>query len=381
MLHYLCISSKTLSMPLVFMFVSLVSNQEDPDFPDSLENCITLDELDEEPSVEDKNKRDTFKSYCSRVIYIKNLPSGYYTDAEFVKILRGYGKVVRYFLICNRQAGFLEMSSSEEASKAANELRSKQVEFNGARLFIQLSRKYPRLTTGWRVESESDKRNGHRTRSTHRSKRTRSRSHSEPKISEKNDTAKNSSEKEDSTAKKEDLPVKATENKCSIKRTKENKESVATNEDLTAKTAAKIVEARSGSEEHQQTEGSTAQDVEKKSEESVETVDKLSTSESQTSDDIKDSENPQGLPCENKNEAREEEKAHVPSPDAVKTWVESFKPNNPIGMEFVRPVVGYFCNLCQVIYADEDKAKNEHCSSLSHYQKFMEDKIKDTTAS
>lgn len=41
------------------------------------------------------------------------------------------------------------------------------------------------------------------------------------------------------------------------------------------------------------------------------------------------------------------------------------------GTEFVRPVVGYFCNLCQLIYADEDEAKLQHCSSLVHYRKYQ----------
>ena len=35
------------------MCVSLVPTQEDPEFPESLENCITLDELDEEHSEEE----------------------------------------------------------------------------------------------------------------------------------------------------------------------------------------------------------------------------------------------------------------------------------------------------------------------------------------
>lgn len=43
----------------------------------------------------------------------------------------------------------------------------------------------------------------------------------------------------------------------------------------------------------------------------------------------------------------------------------------PAGIEFVRPVVGYFCNLCQLIYADEDEAKVQHCSSLAHYRKYQ----------
>uniref|UniRef100_A0AAR2M4B3 RRM domain-containing protein n=1 Tax=Pygocentrus nattereri TaxID=42514 RepID=A0AAR2M4B3_PYGNA len=39
------------------------------------------------------------------------------------------------------------------------------------------------------------------------------------------------------------------------------------------------------------------------------------------------------------------------------------------GTEFVRPVVGYFCNLCNVIYASEEEAKDEHCRSPSHHEK------------
>lgn len=43
----------------------------------------------------------------------------------------------------------------------------------------------------------------------------------------------------------------------------------------------------------------------------------------------------------------------------------------PTGTEFVKPVVGYFCHLCQVIYADEGEAKGQHCSSPSHYRKYQ----------
>ncbi|KAL6480427.1 hypothetical protein MHYP_G00114600 [Metynnis hypsauchen] len=53
---------------------------------------------------------------------------------------------------------------------------------------------------------------------------------------------------------------------------------------------------------------------------------------------------------------------------------ESEKPNEPVGTEFVRPVVGYFCNLCNVIYASEEEAKDEHCRSPSHHEKLKEHK-------
>ncbi|KAI4879363.1 hypothetical protein NFI96_019448 [Prochilodus magdalenae] len=45
-----------------------------------------------------------------------------------------------------------------------------------------------------------------------------------------------------------------------------------------------------------------------------------------------------------------------------------FSPNNPIGVDFVVPRTGFFCKLCSLFYANEDTAKNSHCSSLRHYQ-------------
>uniref|UniRef100_A0A8C2F3L0 Matrin 3-like 1.1 n=1 Tax=Cyprinus carpio TaxID=7962 RepID=A0A8C2F3L0_CYPCA len=41
----------------------------------------------------------------------------------------------------------------------------------------------------------------------------------------------------------------------------------------------------------------------------------------------------------------------------------------PTGTEFVRPVVGYFCSLCNAIYASEEEAKDEHCRTPMHHQK------------
>ncbi|XP_045920767.1 uncharacterized protein LOC123980427 isoform X4 [Micropterus dolomieu] len=43
----------------------------------------------------------------------------------------------------------------------------------------------------------------------------------------------------------------------------------------------------------------------------------------------------------------------------------AFKPNNPLGQDFVVPTSGYFCNLCFDFY--KSTAKDLHCSSQRHY--------------
>ncbi|XP_016145120.1 LOW QUALITY PROTEIN: matrin 3-like 1.1 [Sinocyclocheilus grahami] len=51
---------------------------------------------------------------------------------------------------------------------------------------------------------------------------------------------------------------------------------------------------------------------------------------------------------------------------------------DPVGTEFVRPVVGYFCSLCNAIYASEEEAKGEHCRTPMHHQKLKEHKERST---
>jgi len=43
------------------------------------------------------------KCVVSKVIYFRNLPSGRYTDAEFVNLVKAHGKAAQYILVPDRQ--------------------------------------------------------------------------------------------------------------------------------------------------------------------------------------------------------------------------------------------------------------------------------------
>lgn len=115
----------------------------------------------------------------TRVIYFRNLPLRFFTDVEFIDLVKEFGTPVRYIMASHRQKvsvppsprrsrgvllhglgdwmtslhlcvfqGFIEMSTSSEAQRAVKQLTSKPVIFNSSRLVIQISNKYKRLING-----------------------------------------------------------------------------------------------------------------------------------------------------------------------------------------------------------------------------------------
>lgn len=50
-----------------------------------------------------------------------------------------------------------------------------------------------------------------------------------------------------------------------------------------------------------------------------------------------------------------------------KTPLKPYQPDQIAGVNYVIPVTGFFCKLCNIFYTDEKRAKSEHCCSLEHY--------------
>ncbi|XP_026185433.1 titin-like isoform X2 [Mastacembelus armatus] len=181
-----------------------LEDEEESDFPVDLENCITLDELVEDQSdSQGEEVGDEPKASSARVVYFRNLPKRFYTDADFVKLVRGCGKAVRYFLIRRKREGFIEMSTSSEALRAVRELTLKSVTFNGSKLIVHISHRYNRLRNGWEVQLNSDeeKRSEHRSRS---SSSRRSKTRNESKTSDKDESCRKSEGRKESSEKSPD---------------------------------------------------------------------------------------------------------------------------------------------------------------------------------
>ncbi|XP_051980995.1 matrin-3-like [Xyrauchen texanus] len=53
--------------------------------------------------------------------------------------------------------------------------------------------------------------------------------------------------------------------------------------------------------------------------------------------------------------------------DQDKTPLGPYQPDHSVGVKYVIPVTGFFCKLCNIFYSNEKRAKSEHCCSLEHY--------------
>ncbi|XP_048778398.2 uncharacterized protein LOC125682058 isoform X3 [Ostrea edulis] len=68
-------------------------------------------------------------------------------------------------------------------------------------------------------------------------------------------------------------------------------------------------------------------------------------------------------------------KKESPAPKAMDTLTEGIPPYNPdlpIGQNYIVAVTGFYCKLCSKFYNNEKAAREAHCQSRSHYDKFKD---------
>ncbi|XP_077136463.1 zinc finger protein 638 isoform X2 [Ranitomeya variabilis] len=78
--------------------------------------------------------------------------------------------------------------------------------------------------------------------------------------------------------------------------------------------------------------------------------------------------NATGKPADGKSDTEASaKKTKLETPTAEKTKLGPYNSSTAVGLEFLIPKTGYFCELCSLFYMD-DSSKLKHCKSLRHYQ-------------
>lgn len=110
----------------------------------------------------------------SKVVYIGEIPTSKFSDEAILKLAEPFGKVCKYFTnrlkrevqnqnrteptecplvslsvsLSVRPQCFIEMDKAEDAEKMGEHCKEKPLKFNGKRLTVYVSRKYPQLKHG-----------------------------------------------------------------------------------------------------------------------------------------------------------------------------------------------------------------------------------------
>ncbi|KAM9497587.1 uncharacterized protein ACWYII_001393 isoform 3-T3 [Salvelinus alpinus] len=57
----------------------------------------------------------------------------------------------------------------------------------------------------------------------------------------------------------------------------------------------------------------------------------------------------------------------IPKEEKQEEPLGPYQPDNPVGLDYLLPRTGFFCKLCNIFYTNEETAKSVHCSSEEHY--------------
>ncbi|MBN3320677.1 MATR3 protein, partial [Atractosteus spatula] len=270
-----------------------------------------------------------------RSVFITMLPFVKFSDYSLLRIAQPFGKVTAYCLNWTYKRCYIQMDTTEAAQKMVKTYSRYPPKFYGRFLHVYLCRKSDALIPWKMPPPEHDKKPAkrERTESSRSEEDAPSSSQSKAKAKEEGPTTKKLCTREDKgsaerTASKEqqESAVKKNEQGEAADSEEKNSDAPDTSQKTLGEGAAESSEVGELSEQN----GSGA------------------ASSNGESSQACDKDEP-------------ERKTPVP--------LGPYQPNNPVGLDYIIPKVGYFCQLCSLFYTSEKTAKTVHCSSLSHYQK------------
>ncbi|XP_061541147.1 uncharacterized protein LOC133407362 isoform X2 [Phycodurus eques] len=199
-------------------------SQAEEQSAEEVESCIMLDEVGQEQSSDGGENHNEDDRHLSRVVYFKDLPLSYCNGADFVKLTKGLGRPVRYYLLRGLQKGFLEMSRCSEAIRVINHLN---VYFKNTQTAVLISNKYRRLVNGCAVHLDE-----HETELRQSGSSSRSNRHDESRIDEKDQSKTGRKDSSRSAQEKEESAPKTPEREDSIKKTQDKKSTSRNSSDI-----------------------------------------------------------------------------------------------------------------------------------------------------
>uniref|UniRef100_A0A3P9B4K6 Matrin-3 n=1 Tax=Maylandia zebra TaxID=106582 RepID=A0A3P9B4K6_9CICH len=401
---------------------------EEEDFPENMEDFVTLDELEEDNDEAhgESDNIDNTRRGGMRVVNIVGFRRGYQYLNELLKLAQPFGKVVKHLVLDLRPEAFLQFATEEEARAMANFYNGNiTASVCGRTVKISHSMSYPTIQSGSskvvyigqlpnskytdeeilkfaepfgkvkkyflnRIRREcflemynaedaekmaadykakSPKLNGKRlTIYVSRKYKQLKHGHRTP------NTVKRASDDSPQKFSKdaEEPPAKKPKEEAQPEVEEEKKEDVENQEE---KQQEEEMETPDVSEETAVEEKLAAEKVPEVSaerssedEKQEELVEQMETSTNQSGETVAPP------PAENK-------------PSVASMPLPPYDPNTPIGVEHVK--AGFYCRICFLFYSNEDTAKKTHCSSQAHYDKLQkylekeqskaEKKVKTTT--
>ncbi|XP_028668478.2 matrin-3-like [Erpetoichthys calabaricus] len=377
---------------------------------------------------------NTYKTMnnVGRVVYLKPLPPTRFLDKYILNLSKSFGKVRIYLILHARDEAFVEMESSDAAYRMANHYRDNPILFYGRKIRISLCKKYKKLTKGKRPSSHSSETEEHLDKEEiESSKGHRGPSKSKLKTKEKVGTSEKRTHSHESRSSQK-VATEKEEGESEIKKLKMEEDDMKLeehiNEDpdqgivciMTEEEEGKLEEIILGNSNTSETCGSpkdseaNTEAVNKEVEDDKPDVGECANQEAESENSFSNSENVTTAKEEkklNKDSLLQKSDSHVMTenittnmcntdsleisvshekamedslvvPKCERTVemgnkpkhepVGPYQPKNPVGVEFVTPKSGYFCELCNLFYLKEEVAKVTHCSSLTHYKKVKE---------
>ncbi|KAK7138222.1 hypothetical protein R3I94_013755 [Phoxinus phoxinus] len=397
-------------------------SQTETDFPENMDEFVTLDELGEEEDGErqDSKSKTTNTSGSSkdsgglRVVNVVGFKRGYGYLDEILNLAKPFGKVVRHLVLDVRPEAFLEFFNEQEAramvgfysgnvlpsvcgkpvkvfhSHTYSTIQSGRVIYVGnvppfkgsdasllkiAEPFGNIRRYFLNpLRNECFIEME---------RGEDAEKMAEAYKENRPKFEGKR-LVVYVSRKYKQLKRGQRPPSPETEDKRPLKRERSGEDEGQRNSSGKSKdkkedepsvkkikvdepVADKAKEMESHEEKESQNVSAEIVPEEKKESEEKESEDASELQNMETEPEAEDEET-----VASEKSVKTEEKTITTAPSEIKpetspSTLEPYDPNVPVGVEFVK--MGYYCRICFLFYSNEDTAKKIHCSSQAHYDK------------